>query len=205
MPYLWLQALYLSGQSADLGRSPLNTLRSLSLWYSQQDKTALSTYVFNGWDILFPPLPTVETFSICLIVGRSQVAILGLTMKYLLSSNLPGAIWNPRAFGLYHFYKNGPGNWSGNERREKKSRSDLKDQQARGPGLSVPRGQEGQHLSVSLTFISPECKNQTVPYRWGIVNFPFYVRKLRPGVLKWQTQLPHLISGRVRIGLFYSF
>lgn len=91
-----------------LAGHPWTHFRSLSLWYSQQDKTALSTYVFNGWDILFPPLPTVETFSICLIVGRSQVAILGLTMKYLLSSNLPGAIWNPRAFGLYHFYKMGP-------------------------------------------------------------------------------------------------
>lgn len=106
-----------------LAGHPWIYFRSLLLWCSQEGETAIPTYVFNFWDTLFPPLPNAETFSICLILGRSQVAILGLTMKYLLSSNLPRAIWNHRALGLYHFNKNGPRNWSVNGKRKREGRS----------------------------------------------------------------------------------
>lgn len=93
----------------------------------------------------------METFSICLLLGKWQVAIFGLTMKYLLSLiyqelfETPG----PTDCIIILFKKK----WAQKLGAEREGLPDLKDWQKRGLGSQAPRGQEGQLSRASCTFV----------------------------------------------------
>lgn len=119
-------------------------------------------------------LPTMETFSICLILRRSQVAILDLTMKYLLSSNLPRAIWNPSTLGIGFSFlrkKKKSRNWSHDGRSEGGSQRDVKELHTGVSGLEASQGQDSS-FGESCTLLCTDCAHQKAFLNSWVSSWP---------------------------------